>query len=79
MRYDASLPSETLSSRSEDTDKAQDREPEPRFTGGPSRGDFGGGGRGGFGGGFGGPAGGGAGGRQLYVSNVGLFPSTIDI
>ncbi|CAK47988.1 uncharacterized protein An06g01440 [Aspergillus niger] len=48
----------------------EDREPEPRFTGGPSRGDFGGGGRGGFGGGFGGPAGGGAGGRQLYVSNL---------
>ncbi|GAB1209384.1 hypothetical protein APSETT445_008157 [Aspergillus pseudonomiae] len=46
----------------------EDREPEPRFTGGPSRGDFGGGGggRGGFGGGYGG----GAGGRQLYVSNL---------
>lgn len=48
----------------------QDREPEPRFTGGPSRGDFGGGGRGGFGGGFGGPGGAGGGGRQLYVANV---------
>lgn len=46
----------------------QDREAEPRFIGGPPRGDFGGGGRGGFGGGFGGPPGGG--GRQLYVSNV---------
>ncbi len=47
----------------------QDREAEPRFIGGPPRGDFGGGGRGGFGGGFGGAPGGG-GGRQLYVSNV---------
>ena len=46
----------------------QDREAEPRFIGGPPRGDFGGGGRGGFGGGFGGAPGGG--GRQLYVSNV---------
>jgi hypothetical protein len=52
------------------TNVTQDREPEPRFTGGPSRGDFGGGGRGGFGGGGGGGYGGGAGGRQLYVSNV---------
>ncbi|PWY88483.1 RNA-binding domain-containing protein [Aspergillus heteromorphus CBS 117.55] len=50
----------------------EDREPEPRFTGGPSRGDFGGPGRGGFGGGFGGGPGGppGASGRQLYVSNL---------
>ncbi|KAI9038193.1 RNP domain protein [Aspergillus affinis] len=50
----------------------EDREPEPRFTGPPSRGDFGGGGRGGFGGGgFGGPGGGaGGGGRQLYVANL---------
>ncbi|PKX95084.1 RNP domain protein [Aspergillus novofumigatus IBT 16806] len=32
----------------------EDREPEPRFTGGPPRGDFGGPGRGGFGG-YGGP------------------------
>ncbi|GFF77305.1 uncharacterized RNA-binding protein C328.05 [Aspergillus udagawae] len=49
----------------------EDREPEPRFTGGPSRGDFGGAGRGGFGG-YGGPPGGapGGGGRQLYVSNL---------
>jgi RNA recognition motif-containing protein len=49
----------------------EDREPEPRFTGGPPRGDFGGPGRGGFGG-YGGPPGGapGGGGRQLYVSNV---------
>jgi RNA recognition motif-containing protein len=47
----------------------EDREPEPRFSGGPSRGDFGGPGRGGFGyGGGGGGAGGG--GRQLYVSNL---------
>jgi hypothetical protein len=47
----------------------EDREAEPRFIGGPPRGDFGGGARGGFGGGFGGaPSGGG--GRQLYVSNV---------
>ncbi|KAA8649810.1 RNP domain protein [Aspergillus tanneri] len=44
----------------------EDREPEPRFTGGPSRGDFGGAGRGGFGGGYGG----GGGGRQLYVANL---------
>lgn len=52
------------------TDFHKDREAEPRFIGGPSRGDFGGGGRGGFGGGgFGGP-GGGAPGRQLYISNV---------
>lgn len=52
-------------------DHFQDREAEPRFIGGPPRGDFGPG-RGGFGGGFGGaPAGGGGGGgRQLYVSNV---------
>ncbi|KAJ5659577.1 Nucleotide-binding alpha-beta plait [Penicillium longicatenatum] len=52
----------------------EDREAEPRFVGGPPRGDFGGGGRGGFGGGFGGghggPPGGGAPGRQLYVSNL---------
>jgi hypothetical protein len=48
----------------------QDRESEPRFVGGPPRGDFGPGARGGFGGGgFGGPPGGG-GGRQIYVSNV---------
>lgn len=55
----------------------QDRETEPRFTGPPSRGDFGGGGgfRGGYGGGGGGggygggPMGGGAA-RQLYISNV---------
>ena len=47
----------------------QDRESEPRFVGGPPRGDFGPGARGGFGGGFGGPPG--AGGvRQIYVSNV---------
>ncbi|KAL2811125.1 hypothetical protein BJX63DRAFT_422608 [Aspergillus granulosus] len=47
----------------------EDREPEPRFSGGPTRGDFGGGpGRGGFG--YGGGGGGGAGGRQLYVSNL---------
>jgi RNA recognition motif-containing protein len=46
----------------------EDREPEPRFTGGPGRGDFGGAGRGGFGGAYGG---GGGGGRQLYVANVG--------
>ncbi|KAJ5662400.1 Nucleotide-binding alpha-beta plait [Penicillium maclennaniae] len=50
----------------------EDRESEPRFIGGPPRGDFGG--RGGFGGpGFGGHPGGGGGagggGRQLYVSN----------
>jgi hypothetical protein len=58
----------------------QDRETEPRFTGPPSRGDFGGGagggygGRGGYGGGpgYGGGGGGGMGGgqRQLYISNV---------
>lgn len=50
----------------------QDRESEPRFVGGPPRGDFGPGARGGFGGGgFGGPQGGaGGGGRQIYVSNV---------
>lgn len=61
----------------------QDREAEPRFTGPPSRGDYGGGpGRGGFGGGFGGGYGGGGGatgggGRQIYVSNVcsQAFPS----
>lgn len=47
----------------------QDRESEPRFVGGPPRGDFGPGARGGFGGGFGGPPG--AGGvRQIYVSNL---------
>ncbi|KAJ6126746.1 Nucleotide-binding alpha-beta plait [Penicillium sp. IBT 18751x] len=51
----------------------EDRESEPRFIGGPPRGDFGG--RGGFGGpGFGGHPGGGGGagggGRQLYVSNL---------
>ncbi|KAJ5190407.1 Nucleotide-binding alpha-beta plait [Penicillium cinerascens] len=55
----------------------EDREAEPRFIGGPPRGDFGG--RGGFGGGFGGPGGppgggggggGGGSGRQLYVSNL---------
>lgn len=40
----------------------EDREAEPRFTGGPTRGDFGGAGRGGFGG-YGG-------GRQIYVSNL---------
>jgi len=39
----------------------QDRETEPRFTGPPSRGDFGGAPRGGYGGGFG-RGGGGAGG-----------------
>lgn len=50
------------------TDLPQDREAEPRFTGGPPRG---GGIGGGFGGGFGGGAG--AAGRQLYVNNVG-FP-----
>ncbi|KAJ5898873.1 hypothetical protein N7495_003617 [Penicillium taxi] len=49
----------------------EDREAEPRFTGGPPRGDFGGPPRGGFGGGFGGHgAGAGGGGRQLYVSNL---------
>ncbi|KAL3479534.1 hypothetical protein BJX99DRAFT_72170 [Aspergillus californicus] len=48
----------------------EDREPEPRFSGGPSRGDFGGSGRGGFGYGGGGGAPPGAGGRQLYVSNL---------
>jgi hypothetical protein len=42
----------------------EDREAEPRFTGPPSRGDFGGGGRGAFG------YGGAGGGRQIYVSNV---------
>ncbi|PKY07375.1 RNA-binding domain-containing protein [Aspergillus campestris IBT 28561] len=47
----------------------EDREPEPRFSGGPARG-------GGFGGGFGGappggaPGGFGGGGRQLYVANL---------
>ncbi|KAJ5268295.1 hypothetical protein N7524_005754 [Penicillium chrysogenum] len=47
----------------------EDRESEPRFVGGPPRGDFGPGARGGFGGGFGGPPG--AGGvRQIYVSNL---------
>ncbi|KAJ5779589.1 Nucleotide-binding alpha-beta plait [Penicillium paradoxum] len=47
----------------------EDRESEPRFVGGPPRGDFGPGARGGFGGGgFGGPPGGG--GRQIYVSNL---------
>ncbi|KAJ5476559.1 Nucleotide-bindingalpha-beta plait [Penicillium sp. IBT 31633x] len=46
----------------------EDRESEPRFVGGPPRGDFGPGARGGFGGGgFGGPPGGG---RQIYVSNL---------
>ena len=48
----------------------QDRESEPRFVGGPPRGDFGPGARGGFGGGFGGAPGAGGGGRQIYVSNV---------
>ncbi|KKY15645.1 putative rnp domain protein [Phaeomoniella chlamydospora] len=58
----------------------EDREAEPRFTGPPSRGDFGGGPRGGYGGGgygggggggYGGHAtGGGGGGRQLYISNL---------
>ncbi|OJJ02537.1 hypothetical protein ASPVEDRAFT_133475 [Aspergillus versicolor CBS 583.65] len=48
----------------------EDREPEPRFSGGPSRGDFGGPGRGGFGYGGGGGGGAGGGGRQLYVSNL---------
>lgn len=42
----------------------KDREPEPRFTGGPARGGDFGAGRGGFGGGFAG------GSRQLYISNV---------
>ncbi|KGY15177.1 hypothetical protein PABG_11961 [Paracoccidioides brasiliensis Pb03] len=47
----------------------EDREAEPRFTGAPSRGDFGGPGRGGYGGGYG--SGSGAGGsRQIYVSNL---------
>lgn len=49
----------------------KDREAEPRFTGGPPRGDFGGGRGFGGGGGFGGF--GGAPGRQLYVNNVGCF------
>jgi hypothetical protein len=52
----------------------QDREAEPRFTGAPTRSDFGGAPRGGFGGGggggYGGAPGGGGGGRQIYVSNV---------
>ncbi|CAG8906364.1 unnamed protein product [Penicillium egyptiacum] len=48
----------------------EDRESEPRFVGGPPRGDFGPGARGGFGGGFGGPAGAGGGVRQIYVSNL---------
>ncbi|KAJ5440828.1 Nucleotide-binding alpha-beta plait [Penicillium cf. griseofulvum] len=48
----------------------EDRESEPRFVGGPPRGDFGPGARGGFGGGFGGPPGAGGGGRQIYVSNL---------
>ncbi|KAK5952925.1 g-strand binding protein [Knufia fluminis] len=55
----------------------EDRETEPRFTGPPTRGDFGGGMRGGFqagggGGGYGNQMGGGAGGggRQLYISNL---------
>lgn len=53
------------------SDHSQDREAEPRFIGGPPRGDFGPA-RGGFGGGFGGAPGGapGGSGRQLYVSNV---------
>lgn len=46
---------------------SKDREAEPRFVGGPPRGDFGPG-RGGFGGGFGGAPG--NAGRQIYVSNV---------
>ncbi|CAG7919800.1 unnamed protein product [Penicillium olsonii] len=46
----------------------EDREAEPRFVGGPPRGDFGPGARGGFGGGFGGHPG--AAGRQIYVSNL---------
>lgn len=51
----------------------KDREAEPRFTGGPPRGEFGAG-RGGFGGGFGGGGfGAGAAGRQLYVNNVGFL------
>lgn len=53
------------------TDLPQDREAEPRFTGGPPRG---GGLGGGFGGGFGGGAG--AAGRQLYVNNV-SFPFSL--
>ncbi|OJJ49208.1 hypothetical protein ASPZODRAFT_59811 [Penicilliopsis zonata CBS 506.65] len=44
----------------------EDREPEPRFTGGAPRGDFGGGRGGGFAGGHGGAGGG----RQLYISNL---------
>lgn len=48
----------------------QDREAEPRFTGTPSRGDYGGGARGGYGGGYSGATAGGGGGRQIYVSNV---------
>ncbi|KIX00756.1 uncharacterized protein Z518_09821 [Rhinocladiella mackenziei CBS 650.93] len=51
----------------------EDRETEPRFTGPPSRGDFGSGPRGGYGGGYamgGGVGGGGGGSRQLYVSNL---------
>ncbi|KAJ5505585.1 hypothetical protein N7453_004542 [Penicillium expansum] len=49
----------------------EDRESEPRFVGGPPRGDFGPGARGGFGGGgFGAPPGAGGGGRQIYVSNL---------
>jgi hypothetical protein len=64
----------------------QDRETEPRFTGPPSRGDFGGGGGGfrggygggGYGGGHGGMGGGGGGGgRQLYISNVRVSSSLV--
>ncbi|KAJ5172901.1 hypothetical protein N7492_005494 [Penicillium capsulatum] len=47
----------------------EDREAEPRFIGGPPRGEFGAPRGGGFGGGYPGPAAG-AGGRQLYVSNL---------
>lgn len=56
------------------TDSVKDREAEPRFTGGPPRGEFPARG-GGFGGGFGGGGGFGAGaaGRQLYVNNVGFL------
>jgi len=56
----------------------KDREAEPRFTGGPPRGDFGAG-RGGFGGGFGGGGfGAGAAGRQLYVNNVGFLSHMVE-
>lgn len=60
--------------RSRVTDSVKDREAEPRFTGGPPRGEFPARG-GGFGGGFGGGGGFGAGaaGRQLYVNNVGFL------